>query len=85
MSAGNLLGTILVCIAASALWITLGAGVDKIGQVFNYTIRVLPTFQDAANGFNLMQVAWSILLVVIWIVAWFNYAQNEAAEAGGLV
>ena len=85
MSAGNLLGTILTCIFASAFWIVIGAAVDKIGIIFNMTIRTIPSFQDAVTGFAITQYAWMILLVVIWLVAWINYAQNEAAEAGGFV
>lgn len=85
MSAGNLLGTLFVCVMASAIWIILGFAIDKIARVFNHTMQVLPTFQDAANGFTITQTIWSFLLVIIWLALWFNYAQNEASEAGGYV
>lgn len=85
MSAGNFMGTIFNCVMASAMWITLGLAVDKVGQVFNHVIQVLPSFQDAVNGFTITQTIWLILLVIIWIVLWINFATNEASEAGGLV
>jgi type II secretory pathway component PulF len=85
MSAGNLLGTLFVSVMASALWIVLGFAIDKIARVFNHTMQVLPTFQDAANGFTITQTIWGFLLVIIWIALWVNYAQNEASEAGGYV
>ena len=84
ISAGNLLGTILVDVAAFAMWLVLGAAIDKIGHVFNYTIRILPSFQDAVTGFNNTQIVWSVILIVVWIVSWVNYALNESNEAGGL-
>lgn len=85
MSAGNLLGTILVDVAAFAIWSILGLAIDKIGHVFNYTIRILPSFQDAVTGFNMTQTVWLVMLIVVWVVSWVNYALNESSEAGGLV
>ena len=85
MSAGNLLGSAFVGLASSAMWIVLGAVIDKLGIVFNRTIAVLPTFQDAVNGFKITQMIWTVILIIIWIAIWFNYAQNEANEAGGYV
>ena len=85
MSAGNFLGTLFVGVFFSAMWMVLGAAIDKIGQVFNYTIKVLPSFQDAVTGFNMTQTAWMVIPIVFWIIIWINYAQNESSEAGGLV
>ena len=85
MSAGNLIGTIFVCVVFSAMWVVLGAAVDKIGLIFNHTIQLLPSFQDAANGMTLMQTVWIVIPILVWIVLWINYAVNEANEAGGLV
>jgi hypothetical protein len=85
MSAGNFMGTIFVCVMATAMWIVLSLAIEKVALVFNRTIALIPTFQDAVNGFQITQVIWSILLIIIWIALWFNYAQNEASEAGGYV
>ena len=85
MSAGNLMGTIFVCVVFSAMWVVLGAAVDKIGLIFNHMIQLLPSFQDAANGMTLMQTVWIVIPILVWIVLWINYAVNEANGAGGLV
>ena len=85
MSAGNFFGTLFVSIMVSAVWIVLGAAIDKIGQIFNRTIQILPTFQDAVTGFTITQQIWSVLLIVMWLFIWINYAQNEAIEAGGYI
>ena len=67
------------------MWIVVGFALEKIGQVFNHTIEVLPTMQDAVNGFQLTQVIFTVIPVIVWIVLWINYATNEASEAGGYV
>lgn len=85
MSAGNFFGTIFVCAMSSVVWMVLGFAIDKLGAIFNKTIQLLPTFQDAANGFSMQQTIWMILLALIWILAWINYAFNESNEAGGWV
>jgi hypothetical protein len=85
MSAGNFLGTLFVAIMASVMWIVLSAAIEKVVLVFNHTIRLLPTFQDAANGVQITQIIWGVILIIIWIALFFNYAQNEASEAGGYV
>jgi len=85
MSAGNFMGTIFVCVMATAMWMVLSLAIEKVALVFNRSISLIPTFQDAVNGFSITQIIWGILLIVIWFVLWFNYAQNEASEAGGYV
>lgn len=85
MSAGNFLGHIFVGIMFTAMWIILGAAMVKIARIFNYTVTILPSFQDAVNGFNITQTAWLIITGVVWIALLFNYYQNEASEAGGWV
>lgn len=85
MSAGNFFGTIFVCAMSSVVWMVLGFAIDKLGVIFNRTMTVLPTMQDAANGFTMLQTIWLILLAVIWILCWLNYSLNESNEAGGWV
>ena len=85
MSAGNFLGTLFVSVAFSAMWMVIGAAIDKVGIIFNYTVRVLPSFQDAVNGFTITQMAYLVIPIIVWIGIWVNYAQNEASEAGGFV
>ena len=85
MSAGNFLGTMFVSVAVGAMWVVLGLAIDKIGAIFNRSIAVLPTFQDAVNGFTLTQTIWMIIPIIIWVILWINYAVNEANEATGYV
>ena len=83
MSAGNLLGSIFNTILLSGIWVVLGAVFDKIFKIFNYSITVLPSLQDAANGMSIQQTIWSILMVLILIVIWLNYMFNESSQASG--
>jgi hypothetical protein len=85
MSAGNLLGTVFVGIMFSAMWIIIGAMIEKVGIVFNHYILLVPSFQDAVNGFQLTQVIFTVIPIIVWIALWVNYAQNEASESGGYV
>jgi len=85
MSAGNFLGTIFVSVMFSAMWLVIGAMIEKIGIVFNHLIPLLPTMQDAVNGFHLTQTIYMVIPAIVWIAIWINYAQNEASEAGGYV
>lgn len=85
MSAGNLVGTIFNCIAFTAMWVVLGLAIDKVGLIFNRTIQILPTFQDAVNGFQITQTIWIVITIIAWIVFWVNYVINESNEATGLV
>lgn len=80
-----MLGTVFVGITFSAMWIVVGAMIEKIGIIFNHLIKILPTFQDAVNGFQLTQVIFTVIPIVVWLALWFNYAQNEASESGGYV
>lgn len=83
MSAGNLFGSIFATVILGGIWVVLGAAVDKIFNIFNYTIKVLPSLQDAVNGMSIMQWVWSALMVIIFIVIWFNYMMNESSQASG--
>lgn len=83
MSAGNLFGSIFATVILGGVWVVLGAAVDKIFQVFNYSIKVLPSMQDAANGMGIMQVVWSVIMFLIFLVIWMNYMFNESSQASG--
>jgi hypothetical protein len=85
MSAGNFMGTLFVAIMSSAMWIIMGAVLEKIALVFNKLIPILPTMQDAVNGFQLTQVIYGVILIIIWIALWINYSLNEASESGGYI
>jgi len=83
MSAGNLLGSIANTVVLGGIWVVLGAAIDKIFRVFNYSITVLPSLQDAVNGMGIMQTIWTFIMVLIFFVIWFNYMMNESSQAGG--
>jgi hypothetical protein len=83
MSAGNLLGSIFATVMLSGVWVVLGAAFDKIFKVFNHSITVLPSLQDAINGMSIMQYVWSMIMVLIFIVIWLNYMLNESSQASG--
>jgi type II secretory pathway component PulF len=85
MSAGNFLGTVFVGVMFTAMWIILSAAITKVAKVFNHTIAILPSFQDAVNGFAITQWIWVAITAVVWLALLFNYYQNEASEAGGWV
>ncbi len=73
MSAGGLFGYVFNIITFGAIWWVLGALVDRLGMVFNQTIEVLPTFQDAVNGFSTVQVIWGSLLAIMYVFLSINY------------
>jgi len=83
MSAGNLLGSIFSTVLLGGIWVILGAAIDKIFKMFNYTIKVLPSLQDAVNGMGIMQYVWTAIMVIIFIVVWANYLFNESSQASG--
>jgi hypothetical protein len=83
MSAGNLLGSIFSTVLLGGIWVILGAAIDKIFKIFNYTIKVLPSLQDAVNGMGIMQYIWSMIMVLIFFVIWINYMMNESSQASG--
>lgn len=83
MSAGNLFGAIWNTVILGALWVVLGAVIDKIFRVFNTSISVLPTLQDAAHGMSLMKTGYTAIMIVVFIVIWANYMLNESSQASG--
>ena len=85
MSWGSLFGALFNTVAFAALWTILGRFVEVLTRAFNYTITILPSFQDAVNGFNLMQYAWIAIMVIILIGIWVNYIVTSNAEANQVV
>jgi len=85
MSAGGIFGLFFNLFVGGGLWTVLGVAVERIGIVFNNSISVLPTFQDAVNGFNLMQTVWSVIMVIIFLGLVVNYLVNENSIASGEV
>jgi len=79
----NLFGVIFVNIFFAALWTILGAIVDKIADVFNMTIQLMPTMQDFVNGFTMMQTIWVILPILVFVFTVMDYvlSQNETGNA----
>ena len=85
MSAGALVGTIMNFLMFSGIWMVVGVVFDKIGVCFNSTIRIMPTFQDAVNGFALTQVVYGIIPVIYFIALIINYILVENSTASGEV
>ena len=73
MSGGGFFGYIMNGAVFSGLWWVLGACIDRIGIAFNRSIEIMPTFQDAVNGFSTMQIIWGSLLAIMWLVLSINY------------
>ena len=84
MSAGGVVGLFFNLAAFAGIWIVVGVVVDKIGQIFNMTIQLMPTYQDAVNGFSMMQTIYGILPVIVFIALVINYfvQENSACRAG---
>ena len=83
MSAGNLFGSLFNTVLFGGLWVVLGAVIDKLFKAFNTSIKVLPSLQDAVNGMGIMQTVWSMILIVVFVVIWWNYMMNENSQASG--
>jgi hypothetical protein len=85
MSAGALFGTIMNFFLFAGLWVIVGTVFDKIGATFNITMKLMPTMQDAVNGFALTQLIYSVLPVVVFIALVVNYLLVENSTASGEV
>ena len=83
MSAAGLAGLFFNLFSAATIWTVLGIAVEKIVQIFNSQIAVFPTFQDAANGMSIMQIIWSVIMVVIFLGLLINYFINESVGVPG--
>jgi len=79
----NMFGVIFVNIFFAALWTILGAVVDKIADVFNMTINLMPTMQDFVSGFTMMQTVWVALPILVFVFTVLDYvlSQNETGNS----
>ena len=85
MSAGSLIGTVANIIFFGIFWTILGVAIDKIGYAFNMSIRILPTFQDAVNGFTMTQQVYLILPVIVAITLLIDHFLTENSKSSGEV
>ena len=86
MSFGAAVGLGFNILAFSVFWTILGLAVDKLGIVFNYSIRLIPSYQDALNGFTMMQTVYGIVLPgIVFLALIFNYFIQENSMASGEV
>ena len=85
MSAGGVVGLFMNLLFFAGFWTVLGVVVDKLGQVFNVTIQLMPTYQDAVNGFTMMQTIYAALPVVVFIALVINYFVQENSMSSGEV
>lgn len=83
MSAGNFLGSMFNTVFFAALWIIFGYVLQKLFTAFNYSMNLLPSMADAANGLTIMQFGFIVVPVIIFLVIWMNYLFNEISMAGG--
>jgi hypothetical protein len=80
MSAGNLLGAIMLTIFFSAFWTVLGKVVDTFARVANLTFAQMPVYQDGINAFNMQSGIFGILGVIVIAGIWGNYLMNAMSE-----
>ena len=81
MSSGALFGTIMNFFLFAAIWVVIGQVFDKVGQVFNTSMRIMPTMQDAVNGFSLAQTIYGILPIIVLIALVANYIITENSNS----
>lgn len=77
MSAGNIIGLFFNLFAFATIWTFVGWVVDRIAIMFNSTLNLLPSLQDAATGFSLVQMIYGIIPAIAFVVILFNYYLNE--------
>lgn len=85
MSAGGLIGLFLNFFTFAAIWMVIGNVFDRIGVIFNTQISLMPTMQDAVNGFALSQMIYSALPIIVLVMLCINYVVTENSRAGGEV
>ena len=85
MSAGALFGYIFNVLSFIGIWWVVGACIDRISTAFNHTMTVLPTFQDAVNGFSMSQVLYVSLPVIAFIGFSVNYFLTANSSQTGEV
>jgi type II secretory pathway component PulF len=83
MAGGNLIGSVFNTFAFTAVWVILGYAVDKLATVFNLSVNVLPTLQDAVTGFSMTEFIFGIVPVIAFFVIWTNYFLVEHSQSSG--
>jgi hypothetical protein len=85
MSAGSLVGTLGNLLFFGVFWAILGVAIDKIGTVFNRSITILPTFQDAVTGFTMVQQVYLVMPVIVFVVLIIDHILTENSNRSGEV
>jgi hypothetical protein len=85
MSAGAFLGMIFNMVFFAAFWTIFGIVVDKIGVIFNRSIQLLPSFQDAINGFSMVQQIYLFVPAIVFVTLIVNYILTENSRSSGEV
>ncbi len=85
MSAGGVVGLFFNLLIFAGLWTVLGIVVDKMAVIFNMSIQIMPTYQDAVNGFTMMQTIYGVLPVIVFIALVINYFVQENSMSSGEV
>lgn len=85
MSAGGLVGMFMNLLFFAGIWTVVGVVVDKMAVIFNVTIQLMPTYQDAVNGFTMMQTIYGLLPVIVFIFLLINYFVQENSMSSGEV
>jgi len=85
MSAGALFGSFMNFFIFAGEWMVIGTVFDKVASIFNSTIRLMPTMQDAVNGFALTQIIYGALPVVFAFALFINYILVENSSSSGEV
>lgn len=80
MSAGNLLGAVMLTIFFGAFWTVLGKVIDIFARVANVTLAMMPVYQDGINAFNMQAGIFGILGVIVIAGIWANYLMNAMSE-----
>lgn len=81
MSAGNLVGAVMVSVLIGGLLLVMGKVVDIFVRVAGITLASGAYYQDGINGFNMMTGVFQVIGVIIIIAVWVNYALKEMSES----
>ena len=81
MSAGGIIGMFFNFFVFAAVWTVIGYAVEKLGHVFNMTIAMIPTLQDAVNGFSVVQMIYGVIPVVFALILIVDYYMNEHSHS----
>jgi hypothetical protein len=80
MSAGNLVGAVMVTVIVGGLMMVVGKLIDLMTQALNSTIVNMAVYEDGVIGYNMMTGIFRVLGIIVIAVIWYNYFVNEASE-----